>query len=78
MGDVEVGRVSECRHGLEESWCATCMGSARIPPVIEGPTIASRFRAKCPGCGDMVEEGEDITLADVGWVCGGCVRAVAS
>lgn len=70
--------MSACKHGIEESWCASCKTTEPRTLVLEGPTIASRFSGKCPGCGDPIVEGEDIHLTDAGWVCTDCSKRAVS
>jgi hypothetical protein len=69
--------MNECRHGLNEEWCASCRKTPARVPVFEGTTIASRFGGKCPGCGELIVVGEDVHLTDVGWVCTRCKEAAA-
>jgi len=40
-------------------------------------TVEAKFASKCPGCGEPIEVGETVGLADAEarvWVCGGCIR----
>lgn len=71
--------MNECRHGLNEDWCASC--KKQLPPaplVLEGQTISARFGSKCPGCGDPIMVGEDVHLTDAGWACTSCARRAVS
>lgn len=36
-------------------------------------TVAE-FESKCPGCGDLIYEGEDIHRVDGEWVCDSCAE----
>ena len=36
-------------------------------------TVKARYGSKCPGCGERIEEGDDIGLVDGDWCCSECV-----
>lgn len=36
--------------------------------------IEARYDGKCPGCGEKIEEGDDIGLVDREWCCRECVE----
>lgn len=36
--------------------------------------IAANYRKKCPGCGEQIEEGDQIGKVDGDWVCADCVE----
>lgn len=35
--------------------------------------IQARYTTKCPGCGERIEEGENIGMVDGDWCCEMCV-----
>jgi hypothetical protein len=37
--------------------------------------IEARYPKKCPGCGDQIDEGDDIGMVEGEWVCEDCVDA---
>lgn len=37
--------------------------------------IPARFSKKCPGCGERIEEGDEIGKVDGDWCCEECVDA---
>lgn len=37
--------------------------------------IEARYAMKCPGCGEPVEEGDEIGCVEGEWVCAACVEA---
>lgn len=70
--------MTECDHGMNPAWCGICRAPKPEPRYLEGVTVAARFAGKCPGCGDRIEEGEDIHLTGDGvWVCSGCRDRIA-
>lgn len=70
--------MTPCIHDLNETSCAICKKQDPVTLVLEGKTIAARFDAKCPGCGDRIHVGEDVHLTDHGWVCTSCSREAVS
>jgi formylmethanofuran dehydrogenase subunit E len=40
--------------------------------AVTRPTTTASFGAKCPGCGEWIEEGDDIFLVEGEWVCVSC------
>lgn len=69
--------MSECKHGISESSCTICSGSDAVTPLIALRTIAARYEAKCPGCGEKIEPGDEISVTeDEEWYCGSCVEPV--
>lgn len=66
--------MSECIHGLEEDWCATCKHGAEVPT---SPADVATFRAKyegdCRECRLPIAVGEVICLrSDDSYVHEGC------
>jgi hypothetical protein len=76
--------ASECKHGLDPRWCATCKhGPVREQPwratadaLGEDVTIAAKHPGRCRVCSDTIEPGDRISLqerdGETRWVCGGC------
>jgi hypothetical protein len=56
--------VSECRHGLDDRWCASCKdprpGAASRDDETPGPAFTARYPGSCPGCGEAIELGQTI------------------
>lgn len=67
--------MSECIHGLDEAWCATCLhGPARRdqPPTIEA-TFRARYEGQCSGCDLPINPGQTIhKLSNDRYVHEGC------
>lgn len=45
----------------------------RMSPPRFGPWISARFDSECDGCGDQIEEGDQIrSNGEGGWICLEC------
>lgn len=62
--------MSECKHGIEIDWCATC-----TPPAGEhdpGTVFVAQFDGECTGCLSSVFAGEKMTARDGDYLCTDC------
>lgn len=52
--------MPECKHGLDDEWCATCKhGPERKVSERDGTPFPAGYFGRCPA-GDTIEEGDVI------------------
>lgn len=66
--------VTECIHGLEADWCATCKHGPDVkPPLKVAATFFARYPGDCRACSLPIVAGEAICLlSDDSYVHDGC------
>lgn len=70
----EGGAVSECIHGLDTDWCATCKhGPARAERESVEVTFRARYEGDCNGCDLPIYVGQVVHRLSSGrYVHRGC------
>lgn len=66
--------MSECKHGLEERWCATC--NPPEPLFVDreghGTRFVASFDGQCSGCLLNISAGDSLTALDGEYLCDDC------
>ena len=68
--------MSECKHGLEQSWCADCTGrdGRSAPTTFTGDVraVIASFPGDCYECLEPFDEGDEIAHNGNGWIAACC------
>ena len=66
--------MSDCPHGLDTAWCATCKhGPSKPSAVTIEATFRARYEGDCPGCSLPIHIGQVVhKLSNERYVHEGC------
>ena len=67
--------MSDCIHGLDDQWCATCLHGPERPE--RQPTMlttTAKFVGRCPECRRYIGVGDTIGRVDDAWLCADCIE----
>lgn len=69
--------MAECKHGLDDAWCASCKHplrhAAETPEI--GPPIRAGYHGTCSRCPEPIEPGDVIRNVDLTWAHADCLDA---